>query len=379
MSVIAVESTKPPGVAHVVLGLQVGGLERVVVNLAGGLRERFRPIVVCLEGGGAFQQELEKLGIPVHVLGKKNGVDWNAVKKLASICRQERVEIVHTHNPAAHFHGVMAAVRANVPVRVHTKHGRNHTTDRKKVWANRIASWFTDVIVPVSDDTRDVVLQIERVRPTKVRRIWNGVDTDLYRDTSRAGDRGPVIGTVARLSPEKDQRTMLAAFRLVLGEIPEARLVIAGDGPCAADLKAFAHQLGISRSVEFLGLRNDVPALLDKFAVFTLSSRTEGLSMTVLEAMSAGSPVVATDVGGNREIVSPPECGLIVPPHDPKALADGYLTLLRDPVRRTQLGEAGRARAAAQFSLREMVQRYGEIYQEFLARKCGHLTEGPGD
>jgi glycosyltransferase involved in cell wall biosynthesis len=337
------------------------------VNLARGLRDRFRPIVVCLDGGGPFRQELEKLGLPVYVLDRQ-GLDWRTVKRLASICRDERAQIVHTHNPSPHLHGVMAALRARVPVRVHTKHGRNDPSDRKKVWANRVASWFTDVVVPVSDDARDVLLNVESVRPSKVRRIWNGVDTDVYRAEGRAGDRGPVIGTVSRLSAEKDIETMLSAFRLVLEEMPEARLVIAGDGPRAGSLKADAAERGVSGSVEFLGERSDVATVLTKFGVFTLSSTTEGLSMTVLEAMSAGLPVVATDVGGNREIVSD-DCGLIVPSRDPRALADGYLALLRDPARRTRLGESGRAKVVAHFSLRKMLDGYADLYNEMLLRK----------
>lgn len=364
-----------PTVAHVVLGLNVGGLERVVVNLVCGLRDRFRPLVICLEEGGEFQAELERQGISVRVLGKRPGIDWGAIRKLAAIFREEEVRVVHTHNPAPHFHGVVAARLAGVPVRVHTKHGRNYPKDRKKVWTNRIASWLTDVIVPVSDDARDVVLQVERVNTAKVHRIWNGVDTDIYRPEGKFASRPLVIGTVARLSPEKDQRTLLAAFQLVLKQVSNARLVFVGDGPSATELKSLANTLGIADHVDFLGERSDIPAQLNTFGIFALSSVTEGLSMTLLEAMAAALPIVATDVGGNRELVNPPACGLIVPPRSPEALADACLDLLRTPGRCAEMGAAGRARVVERFSLRQMISQYVELYANLLAARCQGRNE----
>ena len=229
-------SAGPITVAHVVTCLQIGGLERVVVNLVHGFHGLpYRQLVVCLEEGGPFVAEVEKLGATVIVLGKQPGLSWRTIRQLAKLFRQEKVAIVHTHNPSPHFHGVLAAAMAGVPVRVHTKHGRNYPSIRKRVLLNRALTWFTDVIVPVSDNAGDVALQIEKVNPRKVRRIWNGVDTRQYvpRETidhrPQTADhcqlstvnRPLVIGTVARLSPEKDQQTMLAAFKLVLEQWDE--------------------------------------------------------------------------------------------------------------------------------------------------------------
>lgn len=355
------------GVAHVVLGLQVGGLERVVVNLARGLQStRYRPMIVCLEQGGPFAALAGEAGVPVHVLGKREGMDWDAIRRLAAWLREQGVRIVHTHNPVPHFHGVMAAIRAPISVRVHTKHGRNYPNDRKKVLLNRALSWFTHALVPVSDNARDVLREVEHVHPAKIRRIWNGVDTDLYRPASPVEQRPPVIGTVARLSPEKDQVTMLAAFKLVLESIPETRLVFAGDGSCAAELRDRAAKLGVAERVDFLGMRTDIPAVLETFCLFTLSSVSEGLSMTTLEAMAAGLPVVATDAGGNRELVQPPRCGLIVPQRDAKALAEAYLRLLRQPPLRAEMGRAARGRIERDFSIKKMVSDYVHLYDELL-------------
>jgi sugar transferase (PEP-CTERM/EpsH1 system associated) len=386
-SIETVDLTSSVVVAHVVLNLEVGGLERVVANLVSRLRgTRFQPVVFCLEGGGFFAQEIEGMGIPVHTINRAPGISWNAIKQLAQHFRKYKVQIVHTHSPAPHLHGMIAALLTRVPVRVHTKHGRDFPHIWRKVWVNRISAWMTDVVVPVSDDTLDVAVRTERANPRKVRRIWNGVDTDLYKPVERLKpsvecnrlqpstlDSQPlVIGTVARLAPVKDQKTMLAAFQLVVKELPEARLVICGDGPCETELRDTSDKLGVADRVTFLGNRSDIKSVLNTFSLFTLSSVSEGLSMTILEAMACGLPVVATDVGGNRESVNPPECGLIVPPKDPRALADAYLRLARDPMESARMGIAARARAVSHFSMETMVAEYVHLYESLLARKAGH-------
>lgn len=370
----------PRTVVHVVLGLNVGGLERVVVNLARGCRgSRYRAVVCCLEEAGDLAGEVAAAGGLVLTLAKRPGIDVGAAVRLSRLLRRERASVVHTHNVTPHLTGLVAARLAGVPVVVHTKHGRNYPGDRRKVLLNRLLARGTDAVVAVSEDTRRVVLDIERTNPRRVRCILNGVDTELYRPAGDPATRPPVIGTVARLSPEKDQQSMLAAFRLVLNEVADARLVIAGSGPCEAELRATAASLGITASVDFLGVSHDVPGVLGTFSVFTLSSTTEGLSMTLIEALAAGVPAVATDVGGNREIINPPVCGLIVPPSDPAALAAAWIELLRDPERRAGMGAAGRARVVERFSVERMVTEYQDLYDELLDRKGAGtpLTRGP--
>ncbi len=361
-----------PAIAHVVLNLKVGGLERVVVNLVRGFRDSpYNCVVCCLESRGEFADDIDRLGVPLHVFYKKAGLDWNVILHLAHFFREHNVKIVHTHNPGPHFHGMIAAWLVGVPVRVHTRHGRNFPDDKKQVAINRILSWGTDVIVPVSDDAGKVATEVEHVNPRKVHRIWNGIDVDLYQPADEPSARPPVIGTVARLSPEKDQKTMLAAFRHVLDSIPEARLILVGDGPSAQELHDTAAKLGINGQVDFLGQRSDIPEVLRRMSVFTLSSTTEGLSMTVLEAMAAGLPVVATDVGGNRELINPPECGVVVPARDPQALAKAYVEVLHDRKQRAQMSIAARARAVRFFSLEHTVSEYANLYDELMKRKVG--------
>jgi sugar transferase (PEP-CTERM/EpsH1 system associated) len=364
--------TNKPIIAHVVLSLKVGGLERVVVDLVKGFRDsNYSCVVCCLETRGEIAADVDALGVPLYVFHKKDGLDLSTVFRLARFLREHKVAIVHTHNPGSHIYGLLAALLARVPVRVHTRHGRNFPHDKKRVWINRILSWGTDVIVPVSDDAGLVATNVERINPKKIHRIWNGIDINLYKPRHDPGEGPLVIGTVARLSPEKDQRTMLAAFHHVLAEIPDARLIVAGDGPCAVELHEEAAKLGLSGRVEFLGQCSNVPEVLKRMSIFTLSSTTEGLSMTVLEAMAAGLPIVATDVGGNRELVQPPECGLVVPARDPRALGQAYIELLLNPQRRAQMSAASRARVVQYLNLELTLAQYTKLYDQCMARKVG--------
>lgn len=364
-----------PVIAHVVLSLKVGGLERVVVDLVKGFRDsNYSCVVCCLETRGEFAADVEALRVPVFVLHKQDGLDLSVIFRLARFLRQQNVTIVHTHNPGPHIYGLLAAWLAGVPIRVHTKHGRNFPDDRKRVWINRILSWGTDMIVPVSDDAGLVATDVERANPQKIHRIWNGIDVNFYMPQHDPVEGPLVIGTVARLSPEKDQKTMLAAFRHVLDEIPDAHLIVAGDGPCAAELREEAARLGLNGRVDFLGQCANIPEVLKRMSIFTLSSTTEGLSMTVLEAMAAGLPIVATDVGGNRELVQPPQCGLVVPARDPEVLGRAYIELLRDPLRRVQMSAASRARAVQYFSVEDTLAEYKKLYDQLMARKVGRRS-----
>ena len=354
-------------IGHVVLGLATGGLEQVVLNFvaySGG--KNFRHIIFCLGTGGSLISQAERLKIPLVTLQKRKGIDWRTIFALARLFQKYEVDIVHTHNPGPHFYGLIAAKLAGVPFSVHTKHGRNFPRNKKRVWQNRILAAFTNSLVAVSEDSRKIMVEIEKINPRKTRRIWNGVEISHFTPNPSA-DTSPVIGTVARLCPEKDQVTLLKAFQLLVKEQPAIRLMIVGGGPCLSDLQKLASGLGILQRVEFLGERFDIPRLLNSFTIFTLSSITEGLPITILEAMAVGLPVVATDVGGNRELVNPPECGLLVPPRNPVELSKAYLELFRNRSLREQMGNAARKRVQKYFGLDRMVSEYELLYSELIS------------
>lgn len=374
---------RPITVAHLVHALDVGGLEEVVLRLLAHTdRARFTPLVYALDAPGAMASELAVLGVPLVVLHRAQGLDPALPWRLARRLVREGVRILHTHNAGPHFYGALAtrlarALRSTASgpgLRlVHTKHGRNEPASWRKVLLNRFASALTDRVVAVSADAADVALQLEKVPQNKVMTIYNGVDTAAFRPGDPGAARallglpagGFHVGVVARLAAVKDHATLLRAFAIVRKERPDAHLTLVGDGPERAALEARAMALDLAGSVHFLGERRDIAAVLPAFDVFALSSTSEGISLTLLEAASAGLPIVATRVGGNPEVVVDGETGCLVSPRDPAAFAVALGALARRPDR-AALGLAGRVRVERWFSVERMAHAYQDLYAEVL-------------
>ena len=371
---------RPARIAHVVLGLNVGGLERMVLRLLEHTRrDLFSPIVCALEEPGELAPELVLLDVPLLVVPRRRGLDPHLAIRLAAWLREHGVALVHTHNPGPHLYGALAAALARAggrfpPRVIHTKHGRNFPRAPRKVLANRLASALTDRVVAVSADARRVAIEIEGVDPARVITILNGVDTGEFRPggdprAARARLGAPAggfhVGCVARLSPEKDHATLLAAFAELRARRPGAHLTLVGDGPLRSDLERAAARLRLDGAVTFAGTRADIASLLPAFDVFALASRTEGISLTLIEAAAAEIPIVATRVGGNAEILGEDEAGLLVPPGEPGALAAALEAVAARPDR-AELVRRGRARVIERFDVGRMARAYGELYEEVL-------------
>jgi glycosyltransferase involved in cell wall biosynthesis len=274
---------------------------------------------------------------------------------------------VHTHNVKAHLQGSLAAVLAGAKVVLNTKHGHVFPESRTAIRLNRLALAGTRRVVAVSEDTAKRAVEVERLPPEKLTVIHNGVDLSLYAPPTerRPSTRGNLIH-VARLSPEKDQLTLLRSAQVLVERCPDFRLQVVGDGPSRRDLEGMAQALGLGERVIFHGASQDVPALLRAAGMFVLSSRSEGIALTLLEAMATGLPVVATRVGGNAEVVIDGETGLLVPPGDPAGLAHAIGALIADPERAGRMGDRGHLRAQEHFDVRRVVRRYEALYLDLL-------------
>jgi glycosyltransferase involved in cell wall biosynthesis len=259
----------------------------------------------------------------------------------------------------------LAARLARVPVVVQTRHGQRAGHGWKSRVSYRTASCLVDRIVAVSDDAAELCVRADGISATKVVRIWNGIDLSDFAYQGPVTE--PIAISVARLSPEKDFGTLLRAVALAVPQLPDLRLRIVGDGPERERLQGLSRELGVSGRVEFLGERHDVPELLAQSAFFVSSSLTEGISLTLLEAMAVGLPVVATAVGGNPEIIVDGVTGRLAPPSNPAALAEHLVSLGRQPNSWTQLGLAGRERVAEHFDVHRMARDYEQLYRELRA------------
>ena len=353
-------------VTHLVLSLETGGLENVVLNLVRHAdRERFAERVVCLRGPGALAPLVEAEGAPVIALRSSGRLP--TLRALLAELQVGSPHVLHTHNPLPHQFGAMAKLLRRTQVLVHTKHGRNAPEDRIAVAINRLCSRATDMVVPVSENAADVARRIERVPERKLLVIHNGIETERFTPVTRSDRAEPRGICVARLDAVKDIPSLLEAVARVRQACPGFRVDLVGDGPDRERIEATRTRLGLDAAVTLLGKRSDISALLQKADLFLLASISEGISLTLLEAMAAGLPIVATAVGGNREVVVDGETGFLVPSRQPDAFADAVCRLLKSPELRLQMGAAARRRAESHFDVRTMTSRYQELYLRLVA------------
>lgn len=365
-----------PLVVHVVHSLAVGGLENGVINLVNHVGGGLRHVIVCLTEEGAMRPRLAP-EIAVFTLGKRPGQDPGAFLRLVSLLRRLQPSIVHSRNWAA-FDAVPAARLAGVSRVVHGEHGRDiadpEGRNTRRNWIRRRFAPLVSHFVAVSRDLERWLREEVRVPAAKVSTIHNGVDLSRFSPSDRREARKalglpadvPMICAVGRLDPVKDQVGLVRAFAGLLPAHPEAVLLIAGEGPCRDDLTRVIAELTLAGHARLLGECRDVPRVLAATDLFALPSIAEGMSNTLLEAMAAGLPVVATWVGGNSELVEDGVTGRLVPSRNPIALRDAMAAYLDDPHLRALHGKASRERAAQCFSLDQMCEEYLSLYRRLL-------------
>lgn len=366
----------PLRVTHLVENLERGGLERVVIDLARTQAAAGHDVqVVCLFEEGLLAAELKQAGIAVHACGKRAGADRRALGRIRARLASQRTQVLHTHNPAPHYYGAVAALLERTERLVNTRHGMGNApfTIRREVLF-RLALAGTDAVALVCRRAEGNFVRHRIVPRRKATVVPNGIRTDAFAPPSARSRElalrtlgldpaGFHVGIVGRLNPVKDHATLLRAMVPLTAAVPAARLVVIGGGALQASLEALGASLGIASHVRFLGDRDDVAALLPALDAFALSSISEGYSISLLEASAAGLPIVATDVGGNGEIVQDGLTGRLVPARDPEALGRALAELATDPRKRSDWGSAARAWALAEASIGTMASRYERLYR----------------
>lgn len=355
---------RPLRVCHVSLTLQTGGLERLLADFARHHdRNRFELQFLAVSELGRFAEEIQAAGCAVHGLASRGRA--GRVMEMARLFREHDFDVVHTHNIYPHVYATAAARWAGVPRVINTRHGQRCGHGRKSRWLFRSASRWVDQIVSVSDDAARLCVETDGLRADKVSRIWNGIDTDRFAFAGPANEA--IAITISRLSREKDCGTLLRAVAIARDRVPDLRLRIVGDGDQSPTLRHQAARLGLGGRVEFLGDRNDVPRLLAESGLYVSASLTEGISLTLLEALAVGLPVVATDVGGNREIVGDGAFGRLVAPRSPQRLADAIVDMCESRNRWAEWGGAGRGRVEWCFDVRRTIEQYQRLYSSLCA------------
>ena len=361
-----------PLICHVIYRLDYGGLENGLLNVINSIPAgRYRHVIITLAGFSDYSARLPD-GVRVETVEKRDGLDLGLYLRLWRRFRTIQPTLVHTRNLAT-LESQLPAWLAGVRHRLHGEHGRDvHDLDNTRVRYRILRKIFSYVVqryIAVSHELASYLTEDVGVAASRVSRICNGVDTNRFQPA--AGQRRgvlAVIGTIGRMQPVKDQLTLARAFIEVVETSPHGRerfaLVMVGEGPLRSEAAALLERAGVSNLVWLPGSRDDTPELLRAFDIFVLPSLAEGISNTILEAMASGLPVVATDVGGNGELVVKGKTGFLVPRAEPQAMTAAILDYADEPALRDRHGAEGRRRAVESFSLAGMVDQYERIYDE---------------
>lgn len=367
-----------PVICQVLHSLTVGGAEMLAARLARHLSDQFRFVFACLDDLGTLGADLSREGFLVEVIGRQPGFDVSCVRRLATFVRREQAEVIHAHQYTPFFYcRAPGPLRPRPPV-LFNEHGRffPDLPNRKRMIFNRLFLRRQDRVVAVGESVRQALIVNEGIPAQRIEVIYNGVRLDDFASdpqlrTQVRGELGleldaPVAIQVARLDYLKDHCTAIRAAERVVRRLPNFRLILVGEGPERPKIEAEIAARGLGQHVKLLGLRTDVRRLLSAADLFLLTSISEGIPVTLIEAMGARLPVVSTGVGGIPEVVIPDSTGLLARSGDDDALANAVVKLLADHALRDKLGQAGRERASRMFAEDEMHRRYVRLYREML-------------
>ncbi|QDS88354.1 Putative glycosyltransferase EpsD [Rosistilla ulvae] len=375
----------PLRVGFVMHVMQVAGAEVLVKQIIERLADKIEPTVFCLDALGELGQQLRDAGVPVVVLDRQPGLDRNVPRRLAAEVRSRGIELLHAHQYTPFFYSALARLLHRAPVKIlFTEHGRHYPdiVSPKRRWANRLLlQRYADRTTACCEFSTRALQQIEGFPAAFT--LANGVDleqlpprgdaatqADLRRRLGLDLDR-PYAACIARFHPVKDHATLIRGWYQLHQQLPDARLLLVGDGPQREAIESLVDQLAQSNSpsptfpdsIEFWGIRSDVADILRAVDLFTLTSVSEAASLTLLEAMASQCPAVVTDVGGNGEHVGDGVEGFLVPRGDHEALAGRFQNLLSDPVKSQAMGEMARARVVKKFDLQQTIAAYYRHYQ----------------
>jgi glycosyltransferase involved in cell wall biosynthesis len=347
----------------------------------------FKPLLCCIEELGPLDEEVRDLGIKAVVIGRRSQFDFGGIYRLASLIRRERPHIVHSWLYLANVYGRLASKLGGAPVVIASVRGAKGSLNPRRQRAISIVDWalgfLTDCVIANSESVKAYV-EREGIPARKIAVIHNGVQIPELPTSDdiaqiRAGlgvqPNCRLVGMVARLDPEfKDHLTFLKAASIVHGLNGDVQYLIVGDGRARTDLERLVIELGLEKMVIFTGYRSDSRRLEAAFDVSVLCSFSEGFSNVLLEAMSWGKPVVATDIPANREMIRSGIEGLLVPIRDPLATAEAIHRLLHDSTLAADIGEKARQRVAENFSERAMSIKTMHLYERLLSRSAGRVN-----
>ncbi len=363
-------------VLHLIGTLSAGGAERNLYYLASPMAaSKYRYGIACLVRRGELASSIEAMGIPIFELGYRRRRTALTVIELARLLRRHRVRILHTHLFESGLIGRLAAWLARTPVIITHEHGKTLWKRWYHRAFERLAIHATDLRIVVSKDIMVLRRQLEGTPASKLRLVYNAVDPDPFvkGEDARVAKREElglvdkfVIGTVGRLIEAKGLDIMLEVAREVTRSYPAVRFLIIGDGPLRPDLERLRFTLGLEETVIFLGKRTDIPELMAAMDLYMITSRREGLPLSLIEAMMAAKPIIATSVGGIPETLTDHDDGIVVPSGEVQSLAKAVFELADDPRLREHLARSARKKAVERYSAPGVLAQLEAIYEDLL-------------
>lgn len=371
-----------PLILHVTHHLRTGGLENGLVNLINKMPESaYRHAIVCVEDFSDFRDRIQRQHVDVIALHRSRVGVWKMQQEIYTLCRRLRPAIIHTRNQSG-LDALLPAWLARVPYRIHSEHGWDVDNidgkKRKPALLRRLHAPLVHRYITVSRHLENYLVTEIGIDRQRITQIYNGVDTEkFYPAENKRLDLLPpdfqkpdrvIIGTVGRIQAVKDQATLLRGFAALLAKYPDlrdrTRLIVVGDGPLLADLHQLASSLQITDLTWFAGAQENIPDWLQLIDLFVLPSLNEGISNTILEAMATGIPVIATDVGGNPELVEARQNGEFFTCGDESALLASLRRYVQDRDLRLAHGAASREIALRRFGMSAMLEGYQQVYDQ---------------
>ena len=370
---------KPVNVLRIIPSLEMGGVERTLTSILPRLdKKKYKVYLCCLFKRDKLADTMESLNIPIIKFKMRARLDFDGkyiigILRLAYLMKKMQIDIVHTHLYRANIAGRIAAKLAGVPVIIANEHNIDSWKKLPQKLNDRVLAGITNKIIVVSNAVKDFYINKIGIPEDKITTIYNGVDipkfqthVDINKKKKEFGIKSSekVITIIGRLHQQKGHCYFLKAAQIIVKKKPNVKFLIVGDGPLGSQLRDMSNDLKISKNVIFTGLRNDIPQILAMSDISVLTSLREGFSITVLESMAAGKPVIATNVGGNNEIIEHGKTGFIIPTQSPKDLALYGLKLINDKELARNMGQEAKKKVL-NFSIDKMVKKTENLY-EFL-------------
>ena len=357
-----------------------GGAETVLLNIAKNLDKNQFNTTVVLHRSRWLHEQLKKYNIDTKIIPSRRSWDIAFISKFVRLCRQLKIEIIHSHLSGANLYSSLAGMILRIPViaTYHNEFIMPGRTERFIMFKSMLVRKLAAKIVLIADFMQKDYIQKGKFSPEKLMTVYNGIDLDNQRNNREISDlrnelglkdNEIIVGNVANIRQPKGHRYLIETARQVCNDLPDVKFLLIGD-PGKGELKKEIEEqiagLHLENNVKLLGFRQDVHKLLHLMDIFVLSSTSEGLPLSVVEAMAASKPVVATNIGGLPEIVIPDETGYLVEPADSAALAEKLSILIKNEDLRQQMGEKGRNMAINKFSIETMIDTYQNLYKELL-------------